>query len=460
MAELVDAHGSGPCAFGCGGSSPLLGTKQVFNDQIAFLIPLPRTISNPAFFVIRCFMSYWQPRIWLCQFYRKIKSRLSLVHYFPSVLQPKRSGNTFTQNIHQLVFAVSTSLLLAGCEVEGNALCGRDPVMVIETRGGGSEDMVVLPLDQTGDITRLFIREQCNDGSDPLCKAGQWRLGRADISWNNTTSVTHHAWRPGNTASEDHFEPLGMSLVPGNAPGEATLFVIDIARPKLVRIWQLRITGGEITEARLATPANAAQTGARLATANSLQAIHSDESDGFHLFVTRFDEYGLLPFRPTPWPALVQIRNEQLQPPAAQDFRNANGIIQPCKDCDLIIASYWERRLRFASKTSGKIGEYASAELPIRPDNLRLDGERILIAGQRRVDLTALNLLVSSRIPSPSAVYAINTRSLGPDTHPTLLWEGGWKYGHSVATAVALPGNRLAIGQINTPSILIADCSL
>ena len=26
MAELVDAHGSGPCAFGCGGSSPLLGT--------------------------------------------------------------------------------------------------------------------------------------------------------------------------------------------------------------------------------------------------------------------------------------------------------------------------------------------------------------------------------------------------------------------------------------------------
>ena len=28
VAELVDAHGSGPCAFGCGGSSPLLGTKE------------------------------------------------------------------------------------------------------------------------------------------------------------------------------------------------------------------------------------------------------------------------------------------------------------------------------------------------------------------------------------------------------------------------------------------------
>ena len=26
VAELVDAHGSGPCAFGCGGSSPSVGT--------------------------------------------------------------------------------------------------------------------------------------------------------------------------------------------------------------------------------------------------------------------------------------------------------------------------------------------------------------------------------------------------------------------------------------------------
>ncbi len=31
MAELVDAHGSGPCALGCGGSSPLLGTKTKFS---------------------------------------------------------------------------------------------------------------------------------------------------------------------------------------------------------------------------------------------------------------------------------------------------------------------------------------------------------------------------------------------------------------------------------------------
>lgn len=342
--------------------------------------------------------------------------------------------------------------------MEGNALCTGEPVMTIETRGGGSEDIAVLPLDPTGNITRLFIRERCNDSSDPECKTGQWRLGSVDISRENIPASTRYAWRPGNNASEDDFEPLGMSLIPGDAPGEGTLFVIDIARPQSVRIWQLDINHGEITHATLAAP-NDPQTGTRLTAANSLQAIRNDEGEGFHLTITRFDEYGLLPFRPTPWPALVQINNGMIQPPSTQDFRNANGIIRPCPDCDLVIASYWERRLRFASKESGEIGGYASADLPIRPDNLRLDGERILIAGQRRVDLTALNLLVSPHIPSPSGVYAIDTRSLGPDTVPTLLWEGGWKHGHSVATAVALPGNRLAIGQINTPGILIADCS-
>src|SRR5690606_33321337 len=32
MAELVDAHGSGPCAARCGGSSPLLGTTPILNQ--------------------------------------------------------------------------------------------------------------------------------------------------------------------------------------------------------------------------------------------------------------------------------------------------------------------------------------------------------------------------------------------------------------------------------------------
>jgi hypothetical protein len=346
-------------------------------------------------------------------------------------------------------------LLLTSCMMQGDARCTSEPAMIIDTRGGGSEDIAVLPMDQTGDITRLLIREICNDSSSPHCRPGQWRLGRVDISQENIPVSTQYLWRPGKNDGGDSFEPLGMSLIPGDEPGDGTLFVIDIGQPQAVRIWQLRIAGGKVADAGLATPVDT-QTGIRLTAANSLQAIR--DGDDFHLYVTRFDEYGLLPFRPKPWPALVQIREGLILAASKQDFRNANGIIAPCPDCDLVIASYWERRLRFASKDSGEIKGYASAELPIRPDNLRLDGERILIGGQHRVDLTALNLLVSSRIPSPSAVYAIDTQSLGPDATPMLLWEGGWKYGHSVATAVALPNNRLAIGQINTPGILVVDC--
>lgn len=39
MAKLLDAHGSGPCAFGCGGSRPLLRTKRINTTyhQIFFL---------------------------------------------------------------------------------------------------------------------------------------------------------------------------------------------------------------------------------------------------------------------------------------------------------------------------------------------------------------------------------------------------------------------------------------
>ena len=42
VAELVDAHGSGPCAARCGGSSPLLGTnpeKLIVARQSAFFMP-------------------------------------------------------------------------------------------------------------------------------------------------------------------------------------------------------------------------------------------------------------------------------------------------------------------------------------------------------------------------------------------------------------------------------------
>jgi hypothetical protein len=39
VAELVDAHGSGPCAVRCGGSSPSVGTIYYYNKaQISFVL--------------------------------------------------------------------------------------------------------------------------------------------------------------------------------------------------------------------------------------------------------------------------------------------------------------------------------------------------------------------------------------------------------------------------------------
>ena len=42
MAELVDAHGSGPCAARCGGSSPLLGTSTCLQQSIHVYITLKK----------------------------------------------------------------------------------------------------------------------------------------------------------------------------------------------------------------------------------------------------------------------------------------------------------------------------------------------------------------------------------------------------------------------------------
>src|SRR5665811_553065 len=49
MAELVDAHGSGPCAARCGGSSPLLGTStQHGSRKRAISLFVPETGKAPA----------------------------------------------------------------------------------------------------------------------------------------------------------------------------------------------------------------------------------------------------------------------------------------------------------------------------------------------------------------------------------------------------------------------------
>lgn len=358
-------------------------------------------------------------------------------------------------DIARALTALICGSLLAGCAMKGGGLCRTEPVMVLKTQGGGSEDIVALPLGDAEGTMRLFIREICNDSNGSLCKSGQWRVGRVDIATGNLPAPTAHAWRPEDDGKDSPFLPLGMSLVLGAEPGSATLFVVDIANTSAVRIWQLRILDGNIIGARSINSSDP-DARAKLKGANDLQAIR--EEDRFLVYITRFDEYSLLPWRTSTWPALVKMRDGAPLETFAEGFRSANGIIDPCPNCDLVIASYWERRLRFISKAKGEINGFASGEFPIRPDNLTLDGERILIAGQHGIFLTFLNLFVSSRIPSPSAVYAIDIKSLHSGAIPQLLWEGGWRFGRSVAVAVPITGSRLAIGQISTPGILVVDC--
>jgi len=238
-----------------------------------------------------------------------------------------------------------------------------------------------------------------------------------------------------------------MSLVPSANPGDGVLFLIDAVEP--LRIWRLAVIGGEIAPTE--RPWFEDRDGV-LKGANDLQAV------GETAYVTRYDPLGLLPWRSGPWPGVVAVRADEAPVPGAEGLRGANGIVDLGSGRDLLVASYWERRLRFIGKDgdSPPVAGYATAELAVHPDNLTLDGGRVLIAGQRHVALAALNLAAPSA-PSPSAVFEVRVDELGPGAVPRPLWEGGWSDGRSVSVAVPVPGG-LALGQIRAPHILRVRC--
>ena len=194
-----------------------------------------------------------------------------------------------------------------------------------------------------------------------------------------------------------------------------------------------------------------------LGAANDLQVV------GDRIFVSRFDPLGSLPFRSEDWKGIAEVQDGRLVREREQAFPGANGIVDLGQGRDLVVADYWNKRLRFVKKDGeeGKETRFASAELPIRPDNLTLDVDqnRILIAGQRNFFLTALNLLFPS-LPSPSAVIEIKTESLDATAKGDLLWSGGLSYGRSVSVAIpVLPGSdNLILGQIRAPDLLHVVC--
>ena len=305
---------------------------------------------------------------------------------------------------------------------------------MIET-AGGAEDIVGLPM--PSGAVRLFVREP----------AAQ-RIGWVDITEDRPPATTVAAWQP----KSGDFQPLGLSLISGDRPGNATLYVLDKSRP--ARTWRLTITNGTVASSELwfatdvPTPSED-----RLDDGNDIQAVDNQ------VYATRFSTTGFLRETRPGWPGVLRLRQPHEVAAMADGLHGSNGIVN-LSATDLLVADYWGRRLRFVPKesTGSARTRPATATLSIHPDNLTRDParDRILIAGQRFAFLAALNLLISC-MPSPSAVYAIRPTDLRDTAEPTLLWEGGWTYGRSVSVAVPVPGG-LALGQINAPGILIVDC--
>ena len=296
-----------------------------------------------------------------------------------------------------------------------------DAPQIVDTEGG-PEDIV--RLDMGEGVSRLIVRERR-------------LLGYVDVqSGKALASRTATWWKP----EDRKVDLLGMSLVPGAAPGSGTLYAIDKADG--VRIWRFTIEGGKVKDPH---PRPGPQYDA-LENANDLLAL-----DG-SLYVTRFDRLGWLR-KGAHWHGVVRIGPGGTIERMAPGLRGANGIAQGKDATTLVVSNYWEKRLRIVRIGAGdETPGYGTAQLDISPDNLTRDGTTLFIAGQRYATRAITNIALPF-VSSPSAVYTIDVNDLNEDAKPILVWESG-PDGRSESVAVPLPG-ALAIGRIRTRDLLI-----
>ena len=351
-------------------------------------------------------------------------------------------GKAMSISTRTLCIAFVCLWQLPGCATAELAACDDPDPRIVRTKGSGAEDIVALPL--ANGHTRLFVREVC--GSLVGCEDAQYRIGYVDIDPNGSPQAleTAKAWRP--SGDEQEFKPLGLSLIPSEKPGFATLFLIDALTP--VQIWRLAIDDGVVTRPERFWPDKNGIEADPIKSANDLHA------HGNSVYVSRFDFLGILPWRSGSWHGIIRLK-----PPVglADVVRGANGVVDTGSGGDLVVADYWEARLRFVPENQGDKAGFATEELDIHPDNLTRDKDTLIIAGQRHSFMATLNLLASF-LPSPSAVYSIQVDELGPNAKPRLLWDGGWLQGRSVSVAVPVP-KGLALGQIRAADILLIRCS-
>jgi hypothetical protein len=168
---------------------------------------------------------------------------------------------------------------------------------------------------------------------------------------------------------------------------------------------------------------------------------------------------GFFPWGRKVWQGIVRVDSDKNTALLADGLRGANGIADPVAlRPKVLVADYWRNNLRVMGR-DGESSPLLNEELGFHPDNLTLsrDGSHVLAAGQKNWLLAALNLLWSG-LPSPAAVAAVSPGAQGGASSADPLWEGGARYGASVSVAVPIGNNRLALGHIARPEILIVQC--
>lgn len=352
------------------------------------------------------------------------------------------------------LFAAALPATLLGCASGPAPICTAQPIATIAARNdGGVEDIVAITL--SNGTTRLLFRDPC----DGACRQRADGAGISYVDIGGPVEPPPKAemfWRP---RAGDAFAPLGLALLP-RADGSFVLFVIDETdRRGTTKLWAVAIgkdgrAGETIWEIQ----------DARFEHANDLLAI--PDGDGFVVFVSRYDALGFFPWGREPWPGIVRVAHgadgkdsvERL----SEGLRGANGMAAPGwlpTSDPLLVSDYWEQTLRGLARDGTTAPRLAHA-LDFHPDNLTLarDGQHVLAAGQRCALLAGLNLLWSA-VPSPSQVAAIGPPLVSGSPTVTPLWRGGFRAGASVSVAVPIGQNRLALGQINRPEILIVQCA-
>lgn len=326
-----------------------------------------------------------------------------------------RPGRRWTAGL-----ALPLAMLLAGC-------AGAPGIATL----GGPEDLVAIATDRG---KRLLVREPKGEG----------RIGQVEVPTSGAApGATEALGRP----AQEKFAPLGLALVEAE-PGRQELLAIDRSRGAAA-IRRFGWSG----DAAAATGEPLYQ-GTEVEQANDLVGFVRDGA--FEVWFTRFRFAGFLPWSGGDWTGLVRVRDGQATA-FAPGFGGANGIAWVAARQRLLVSDFWERRLRWFDPASGAFDGYATAVLPIHPDNLTLDAERgeVLIAGSKHFSATVANIVLPS-VASPSMVLATPLDGLAADAQPKTVWDGGWRTG-SVSVAVPLGDKRLALGQITTPKILIVE---